>query len=97
MRSEEIDHIDLNPLNNCRNNLRIATSSQNKMNRLAPVNNTSGFKGVSWSKNAKKWAAYINIDGKRHYLGLFITAELAYKQRREKEMELFGIFAQGEI
>jgi hypothetical protein len=32
---------------------------------------------VSWHRKAQKWSAYLNADGKRHYLGLFATAEEA--------------------
>ncbi|NPT62586.1 AP2 domain-containing protein [Paraburkholderia elongata] len=41
------------------------------------TNNTSGYAGVSWHKAAGKWSAYIHIEGKRKYLGLFQTAEAA--------------------
>lgn len=47
---DEVDHEDRNKLNARKNNLRLATSSQNKMNREIQNNNTSGYKGVSWNK-----------------------------------------------
>lgn len=74
-----IDHIDRNGLNNCRDNLRAATNSQNCMNRPAPSNNTSGYKGVSYSFERKKWLAQIALEGKPKFLGRFETAiEAAY-------------------
>lgn len=53
----EIDHINRNPLDNRKKNLRHVTSSQNKLNRrkLNTKKTTSRFKGVSWCKNMKKW------------------------------------------
>lgn len=39
--------------------------------------NTSGYRGVSWHKGAQKWGAYIRVNGARHYLGLYDTAEQA--------------------
>jgi hypothetical protein len=39
--------------------------------------NGSGYPGVSWHKGAGKWSAYVHVDGKRRYLGLFATAEAA--------------------
>jgi hypothetical protein len=39
--------------------------------------NTSGYRGVSWHKQACKWGAYIQEGGVRQYLGLFDTAEEA--------------------
>lgn len=75
----EIDHIDGNGLNNTRANLRVCTHSQNLMNIGKRSNNTSGFKGVSFDKQLKKWLASIHINCKQKNLGLFATAEDAYK------------------
>ena len=67
----EVDHIDGNRLNNQRSNLRLATSSQNKMNRGPRVDCKSGYKGVSWHKQRNKWTARIMADNKYIHLGLF--------------------------
>lgn len=42
-----VDHIDRNPLNNQRNNLRLVTHRQNAQNKNKMKNNKSGFIGVS--------------------------------------------------
>lgn len=73
-----IDHINLNKSDNRICNLREATGSQNQHNRLAQHNNTSGYKGVSFNKFAKKWVAYIGDKGIRHHIGYFQTAEEAH-------------------
>jgi hypothetical protein len=39
--------------------------------------NTSGYRGVSWHKAARKWSATIRQDGVLHYLGLFDTPQKA--------------------
>lgn len=73
-----VDHQDGNPANNCRSNLRVCTQSENTRNKIKPYNNTSGYKGVSWHKTAKKWQTQIQINKKPIYLGLYNTPEEAY-------------------
>lgn len=66
------DHIYRNGLNNQRANLRPATPLQNAVN-VAPRQGTSSvFKGVSWHKDANKWAAAIRINKKSVHIGLFV-------------------------
>ena len=72
---EFIDHINGVRNDNRICNLRCATRSQNGMNRGIPINNTSGYKGVTWSKKSGKWNAYIRKDGKRMHLGYFDNIE----------------------
>ena len=53
-------------------NCRWATSSTQAQNITQfRKNNTSGYKGVCWSKTFKKYIAYINVDKKRKHLGYF--------------------------
>jgi hypothetical protein len=49
--------------------------------------NSSGYQGVSWNKAAQKWGAYIRIDGKRKYLGLFSSPEAASEAYKQAERE----------
>lgn len=93
---EKVDHVDTNPLNNRRENLRLATSTQNNANQNRRRDNTSGFKGVSYSKNAKKWAAAIQTKGNRIHIGYFDTAEQAYEAYCAEAKKLFGEFARFE-
>ena len=88
-----IDHIDGNPFNNKLSNLRLATVSQNAMNRGPQKNNTSGYKGVFFFKRDKSWQAQITISGKRKHLGYFDTPELAYSAYLSAEKVLYGDFA----
>jgi hypothetical protein len=76
----DVDHEDVNSLNNALHNLRASTHVQNQTNKTLRDDNTSGFKGVHRvaSKPTKPYLAYINIDGKRKYLGYHDTAEEAY-------------------
>lgn len=90
--TKEIDHEDLNSLNNKWENLREATSSENAYNRKNQINNTSGHKGISFDKKNNKWRARIYVSKKCIHLGRFISREdaiIAY----EGAMNLHGEFA----
>jgi hypothetical protein len=89
----EIDHKNGNALDNRRVNLRVCTTSQNQMNRGTQKNNSSGFKGVSFNRNAGKYTATIRKQGKLYYLGLFEDPEEAARAYDRKARELHGEFA----
>ena len=89
----EIDHSDNNGLNNQKSNLRVATHWQNLANRALQKNNTSGYRGVSWSKQAKKWWAQIYVDSKTMHLGLFDDVKDAARAYNEAAIERYGEFA----
>jgi hypothetical protein len=89
----QIDHINGIRDDNRIANLRLATPSQNLQNRPAPSSNTSGFKGVAWHKGARKWQAYISLNSKRMYLGLFSTKEDAYSAYCTAAIKHHGEFA----
>lgn len=88
----DIDHINHNKLDNRKNNLRVATRSQNIIN-TRPRKGTSKYKGVCWIKNNRKWLGYVNLNGKRFRLGLFTNEVECAKARDRKALELFGDFA----
>ncbi len=93
-RGFEWDHKDGNKNNNKSDNLRIATSSQNKANLPAPnIQKTSKYKGVYLNKKLNKWIAQIKINSKARYLGCFIVEEDAAKAYDVAAKELFGEFA----
>lgn len=74
----QIDHIDRNKLNNKIKNLRSVTQQENNFNR-------SNVKGYTWNKIAKKWQAYIMLNKKYIYLGVYNTIEEAILAREEGE------------
>lgn len=92
-----IDHINRNPLDNRKCNLRCATKSTNAMNSKLRKDNASGIKGVSWNKSKKRWEVYININKKRIKLGYFKDLKEAALCRINKEKEVFGEFANYEL
>lgn len=51
--------------------------------------NTTGIKGVSYHKQARRWQAEITFQGHKRYLGLYATKEEAAAARRKAEQELF--------
>ena len=92
----DIDHKDLNKTNNRWDNLRPATISQNKGNISKHSNNTSGYKGVTWHKHRKMWAAKIGVNNKRISLGYYHTPEEASEAYKKASQEYFGEFARFE-
>ena len=95
MRAAEgdvIDHVDGNPLNNRRQNLRFCTLCQNQWNRRRGVNNTSGHKGVYYDNRSQRWIASIRADRKRMYLGSFVSADDAGAAYRIAAQKYHGEF-----
>jgi len=86
-RDQIIDHINRNPLDNRKANLRVATRSINVHNSKIPVTNQSGVKGVYYHKATGGWEAFIGKDGKR-IRKLFMSKEDAIQFRKELECSL---------
>ena len=89
---KNIDHIDGNPLNNQRNNLRLCNQSQNAANKKKSKG-TSIYKGVSWNKITGKWHAQIQNKYKVKNLGEYDSERQAAKVYDKVAKELFGNFA----
>lgn len=87
----QVDHKDLDGLNNVDENLRICTQTQNTRNRNKFANNQSGYKGV-W-RDGDKYRAAIRVDNKPIHLGMFIDPVDAAHAYDAKARELFGEFA----
>lgn len=85
--ADEIDHRDGDPFNNRWDNLREATSGQNKQNSAVRKDSVSGVKGVRFDPSRGKWRAYIKVGGRQIYLGRFPSLEEAaeaYKTAKAK-------------
>lgn len=90
---EYCDHINGNALDNRRCNLRVATTSQNMMNKRKLKPGRSAFKGVTWHKQNRGWAARITCDGKQRTIGVYETPEQAARAYDAAAIEYFGEFA----
>lgn len=88
-----IDHINRDPLDFRKENLRNATKQQNSCNQGIRQTNTSGYKGVSWHKRRKKWQANICVNYKNMYLGIYNSCELAALAYNEAARKYHGNFA----
>jgi hypothetical protein len=71
-----VDHIDGNPLNNCRNNLRACNKSTNGMNRSVQKNKKSSiYKGCFFIPKRNKYRCCIGINNKNKFIGYFEKEE----------------------
>lgn len=88
-----IDHINGNPSDCRKANLRISSQKQNSYNTRLSKNNRTGYKGVSWDKCRKKYAACICINGETKHLGRYATKEEAADAYDRAASFYFGEFA----
>lgn len=93
-RLDTVDHVHHKTTDNRRSEIRLASYSENMVNRPLLDNNTSGYIGVTWARDRSKWYVRVSKGHTRKHVGYFddlIEAALAYDKAAE---ELFGNFAQ---
>ena len=83
-RKNQIDHININSLDNRIENLRVVNHSQNNRNKNKQPNCSSKYIGVSWHNRGNKWEARIRINGKSKHLGYFDNEEEAAEVYKKK-------------
>lgn len=88
-----VDHINGDPFDNTRGNLRICSQGENVLNKRFMSNNTSGFIGVSYKKDRDRYDPEIRFGYTRCHLGMTKTIEEAVYKRYIAEQLLFGEYA----
>jgi len=90
---KEVDHINRNKLDNQKKNLRIETSSENKINKYVTLKNNT-YRGVTWKEKTKKWRVRIKKNNKEIFIGSFdneIEGAIAYDKMAKKLFKDFAI------
>jgi hypothetical protein len=89
-----VDHRNRNTLDNRRENLRLATNSQNQFNKAKTSRKTSSrFIGVFLEKCTGRWIAKVTVERKRIWSGRFDSEIDAAKAYDEAAKKYHGEFA----
>ena len=88
-----VDHINGNPLDNRKANLRVCTQSQNSANSRLRSDNRYGVKGIYFDKVKNRFLVRVTFKRKLHIIGGFKTLSEAIKARLIAEDRIHGEFA----
>ena len=89
-----VDHRNNNTLDNRKENLRLATHSQNQFNKRKTTKETaSRFIGVYLEKESSRWFGRIGVNGKRKWLGYSDNEIEAAKTYDRAAIKYHGEFA----
>jgi len=86
-----VDHINGDPLDNRRANLRVVDAAQNQWNRKP--NAGSAYKGVSWHPRKAKWQVRIRAQRHRYFLGYYADPGYAAQVYDAASRLLHGAYA----
>lgn len=89
----QVDHINRNPLDNRKANLRICTVTDNSRNKTSHKGSSSPYLGVSCSKISGKYIAAIRGNSKSICLGIFDDEIIAARRYDAAANYYFGEFA----
>jgi len=88
-KGEFVDHINRNTFDNTRDNLRIATVSENNRNTTP----RGKYKGIMYNKANKNWRVRIHLNGKISEIGSFKKEEDAVKAWNDSVKNFHGDFS----
>jgi len=86
---KQIDHINNDPLDNRRSNLRVCSHAENSRNRRM---SSGKLKGVLW-KSKNRWQARIRVNGNLKVLGSYLSPQDAASAYDKAAVKYFGEFA----
>lgn len=90
----EVDHIDGDPLNNARDNLRIVSRKANCLNRGKRSNGVSSkYLGVTFNKEKGKYCVKIKHEGRNLFGGYFSDEKEAALKYNELASKYHGEYA----
>lgn len=90
--NEVVDHVNGDPTDNRRKNLRITIQQKNLLNKELLSNNTTGISGVWFDKNRHKWVVEIRLNNVKCFLGRYDERSDAAFVRWQAEIKLFKEF-----
>lgn len=92
-----VDHINHDPLDNRRDNLRICTTKQNRHNSREASNSVSGYKGISRHSTENDryvyWRVRFMVNGQNKSFGVFKNLQEAIRVYNEAVRKHHGEFA----
>lgn len=88
-----IDHINHNPKDNRRCNLRIVPLFVNCQNVGIRSTNKSGITGICWETSRNKWRVMIGYMNKKIFVGRYSLLEDAIEARKAAEKKYYGEYA----
>lgn len=89
----DVDHKNGNPLDNRIDNLQLITEQHNIAKGKMWNSNTSGYRGVCYIKETRKWLARVKVNKKQIHLGCHLTKEDAALAYNIAAKQYFGEFA----
>lgn len=92
-KGKEVDHINMDRLDNRKSNLRLATKQQNSANRIVQKRNKTGYKGVHTRSDTGLYRARITFRGISQHIGYFKDPREAAKAYNATAVRLFGEYA----